>query len=434
MIEIAKVRVTGTSVRCNGSKIPRGMAGAYISVQYDSAWDDLVKTVVFKGSQTIDVVTNSRMVEVPTEVLQSVGKRVYIGFYGTATTGKIIIPTFWAELGTVVESTDPSGDESSNPALPVYAQLTEQMYDLQEGYSEVKETVNAVNKTVEELNKKGLTSGIVNNSFGDFISLTDSAERPIMGMKLYGKTTQNGTPTPEAPVPLDSVGDDGSVTVKVGTSETDDNPQSLTISTPNGLPGIPVASGGNYTDGSGQQWVCDEMDFENGVYVRRIGVVDFANPNTIVLSRSSIGISGKYRMVIANDSEPVSSSGITKNLFCTVAPAGNANETWVGTNCACYATIGSILLYLEDIAAMTGAEATEWLRERSVKVQYILATPTVTALSAEQLAQYSTLHTNYPSTTIINDEDAGMEVKYVADTKLYIDKKFDQLAAAMLNN
>lgn len=31
--------------------------------------------------------------------------------------------------------------------------------------------------------------------------------------------------------------------------------QTLTIPTPNGLPGIPVASGGNYTDASGQRWL-----------------------------------------------------------------------------------------------------------------------------------------------------------------------------------
>ena len=41
--------------------------------------------------------------------------------------------------------------------------------------------------------------------------------------------------------------------------------QLLTIPTPNGLPGIPVTSGGNYTDENGQQWICDELDFERGV-------------------------------------------------------------------------------------------------------------------------------------------------------------------------
>lgn len=41
-------------------------------------------------------------------------------------------------------------------------------------------------------------------------------------------------------------------------------PQTLTLNTPNGLPGIPVSSGGNYTDSSGRQWICDEVDFRGG--------------------------------------------------------------------------------------------------------------------------------------------------------------------------
>ena len=47
-------------------------------------------------------------------------------------------------------------------------------------------------------------------------------------------------------------------------------PQSMSVTTPNGLPGIPVSSGGNYTDENGQQWVCDEVDLGRGVYVQRV--------------------------------------------------------------------------------------------------------------------------------------------------------------------
>lgn len=52
-------------------------------------------------------------------------------------------------------------------------------------------------------------------------------------------------------------------------------PHTLTIPTPNGLPGIPVSSGGNYTDENGQQWICDELDFERGVYRQRIGCKEY---------------------------------------------------------------------------------------------------------------------------------------------------------------
>ena len=53
-------------------------------------------------------------------------------------------------------------------------------------------------------------------------------------------------------------------------------PQSMSIATPNGLPGIPVSSGGNYTDADGQRLACDEIDFARGVYVQRVAytVVD----------------------------------------------------------------------------------------------------------------------------------------------------------------
>src|SRR5699024_560179 len=42
-----------------------------------------------------------------------------------------------------------------------------------------------------------------------------------------------------------------------------DQSQSLTLSTPNGLPGVPVDSGGNYTDASGQRRWVDIIDYNN---------------------------------------------------------------------------------------------------------------------------------------------------------------------------
>ena len=50
------------------------------------------------------------------------------------------------------------------------------------------------------------------------------------------------------------------------------NGGSINIETPNGLPGVPVESCGNYTDENGQQWLCDEIDFTRGVYIKRCAV------------------------------------------------------------------------------------------------------------------------------------------------------------------
>ena len=63
------------------------------------------------------------------------------------------------------------------------------------------------------------------------------------------------------------------VQLELGTTATAYFPyceQLLTFPTPNGLHGIPVTSGGNYTDENGQQWVCDEVDLEREIKVQRI--------------------------------------------------------------------------------------------------------------------------------------------------------------------
>ncbi len=225
---------------------------------------------------------------------------------------------------------------------------------------------------------------LVGSETGNPITVDDAFAAPLRGLTVYGKSTQDGTPSPDNPVPIASAGDGGSVAVKVtgknlldlneildlvsgssqstvkdghitGTAESkysqigfilkdklstqytmslsggaaglstelrvyiwDNNSlgnyvagktapagekasctfktdgkheyavwfrpngisdydfydiqlelgstvtsyepyreQLLTLPTPNGLPGIPVTSGGNYTDQSGQQWVCD---------------------------------------------------------------------------------------------------------------------------------------------------------------------------------
>ena len=64
-----------------------------------------------------------------------------------------------------------------------------------------------------------------------------------------------------------------SIQLEIGTEATEYEPyreQLLVLQTPNGLPGIPVTSGGNYTDPTGQQWVCDEVDLKRGVRVQRV--------------------------------------------------------------------------------------------------------------------------------------------------------------------
>ena len=69
----------------------------------------------------------------------------------------------------------------------------------------------------------------------------------------------------------------------------------------------------------------------------------------------------------------------------------------------------------------------KFLKNNTIKILTILPEPTVTDLTAEEVQKILALHTNKPNTTIWNDQNADMQVTYVADTKKYIDNKFTEL-------
>ena len=124
---------------------------------------------------------------------------------------------------------------------------------------------------------KAQKSASIQTASGTVVTFPQSEERAFSGLNVYGHSTQDGTPSPENPVPIVSAGDEGEINVSVSDGGTQS--QTLTLSTPGDLPGIPVDSDGNYTDENGQQWVCDEIDLKRGKYVQRVGktVVDGVN-------------------------------------------------------------------------------------------------------------------------------------------------------------
>lgn len=253
-------------------------------------------------------------------------------------------------------------------------------------------------------------------TFLELISLTHSTPtrtvtfpKPVyLGVYLYGDAGVTYANAVYAPA------------IEIGANKTEYEPykeQTLTASTPNGLPGIPVESGGNYTDENGQVWICDEIDFARGVYVKRIAVIDYAKAYPQKPYRLNTYYSGKYRFVLASDALKAERSNQVVPLWCNILSADTADHTFVATDSIAYAHNGNqILFYVEELATSTGEEALAWLQEKQVKIQYILATTTETALSEEELAQYAELHTNKPNTTVYNDAGAHMEIGYYTPT------------------
>lgn len=404
----------------------------------------------------------------------------------------------------------------------------------------IPEDFTILSSTVEKLARER-AGGIACHAEGEVVTLNDASDQAFCGLRIFGKSTQDGTPTPENPVEIVSVGDDGSVDVTVcgknllnmlrktetksgvtwivegsvltisGTAEgiygdiicknfridagtyavsfknleklnriefdcayedgtkvftmqnvtaskssftftanercyvsmtfvinsgaafgNENNPtyiyaqieagskateyepckeRNLTISTPNGLPGIPVTSGGNYTDANGQQWICDEVDLDRGVYVKRIGHTNLAgvawakNDSGKYFTTKNHGLySNAHRVVCTHIKGGIPSDSNKENVIFI-----NANND-IRLN---------VTLDDDTVEAVTKAMD-------GAVVMGVLATPIETPLSDPELAAYRALHTNKPNTTILNDSGAYMSVDYTADTKLYIDNKIKE--------
>ena len=129
---IAKIIVSGTSIRSVWShRITRGMIGAKVQIEYDGdSWQKLNRTAVFQGAVTKDVLNVANEVTIPTEVVAKSGLNLFMGLYGTDADNNIAIPTIWIPLGVIQSGADPSGDETTDPMLPVWAQLEQRFATL----------------------------------------------------------------------------------------------------------------------------------------------------------------------------------------------------------------------------------------------------------------------------------------------------------------
>ena len=150
-MKIAEVRVSGC--RCETVRlepIPRGIVGAVVAVEYtDPAWDSLRKTVVFRGAATKDVLDAGNEIVIPAEVVSKAGGSLYMGVYGVDAEDHVAIPTIWTELGVIQGAATPSGDASTAPSLPVWAQIQAMVGDLGTLDTEAKSNlVAAINEAL----------------------------------------------------------------------------------------------------------------------------------------------------------------------------------------------------------------------------------------------------------------------------------------------
>lgn len=242
---------------------------------------------------------------------------------------------------------------------------------------------------------------------GDNLVLQNVKGSKMNALTLYGKSTQDGTPSPDNPVPIVSAGDEGEINVSV--SDNDTQSQTLTLSTPGGLPGIPVSSGGNYTDESGQQWICDEIDLARGKYVQRVGT-ETINGGYNFLERPEIPGRFEQFSMFTN----LYKNGEYESI-CNIALWNKWGTDKDDT--AWKFAMSSSGLYLTPTTASgitTADELKAFLNSLGFPLVFAgqLATPIETDLPAEEIAAYKALHTYSPTTTVSNDAGAWMKVGY----------------------
>lgn len=166
-----RISVNATNAVCIDSPhpIPTGIVGLRAVFTFSSEWDDLTKTAVCVGSGIArDVLNVKDEVIVPHECLTDPASDLKIGLYGVNSTGDLVIPTVYARVSRLFRGADPSGDESANPTLPIWAQLQAMMGDLGNLTTTAKENlVAAINEAAKRGGGGGGTAADVKMQVAD---------------------------------------------------------------------------------------------------------------------------------------------------------------------------------------------------------------------------------------------------------------------------
>lgn len=212
-------------------------------------------------------------------------------------------------------------------------------------------------------------------------------------------------------------GDTVNATIYPRIFKKEEAPQSLSISTPTGLPAIPVDTDGNYTDADGQQWIADYVDLKRGKYVQNICKLPLKNLvkkwYTWGVNNLKGNITGFYAYLADAGYQESKGMKVLTNI-CRYH-----RDVWGGANIGCNINVSNQYLemslptdILEDTS--TNAKAIESfvkiIEQTDAYVMYVLADPIERDLTPEEIQAYKNIVT-YAGTTIVeNDAECYMEV------------------------
>jgi hypothetical protein len=240
--------------------------------------------------------------------------------------------------------------------------------------------------------------------------ITDSSNSNIVGLTVYGKSTQSAVPSPTNPVDINNI-NNPSITFSNDSDRQSNNIQCTLRGIGNVCDTLTVNSDGTgYITQNLQQLVLQSSDFDN-------------------LKENPSGTNTHRCTLTLSNSTQWANSSVKYAPLCNVlqffAFAGTEKYPCfdIRTN-TLYVDLG---LSLNDTKATLKNCADE---NNGIILVGVKQTPTVLNLTKEQINEFLNLHTYYPSTTVVSDCDS--QLTYIADTKNYIDNKFNELATAIV--
>ena len=174
-------------------------------------------------------------------------------------------------------------------------------------------------------------------------------------------------------------------------------PQTISISTPTGLPAIPVDSDGNYTNANGQQWIADYVDLKLGKLYKKVTRLNLKDVDATSIAHGFHSNGNGYL------------SFSVKNVSKEHQPISNRyrGSKWTQTSGYTYIPNSNVIVFVDD--RFTDKQTAIKLVQNTYVI-YALTSQIETDLTPEEIQAYKNLVT-YAGTTIVeNDAECYMEV------------------------
>ena len=245
---------------------------------------------------------------------------------------------------------------------------------------------------------------------GNPVVIRDGADWQMEGLRVYGKSEQAGVPSPESPQEIVSK------TVTEISVTGDGNAQTVTLSAPVTLRGVPVTSGGNVTI-SGQRYMADLITEREGV----VGVERWVK--WLELPVAEMNNSEDYPGWVDGElTENLINTPYMSSLSSHLAPNS------VGSNIGAESGV----IYIRPRLTMTQSEWKAKYPEVVINLAIQMKTAVFNPLPEPDQRAIRALRTYHGNTVVT--AGAHTEVDYIADPKLYIDGKVTSLVTAYMQS